>query len=139
MPTKAVLIALILGSSAPGPLLAGPLARFSYSVELAAAMNLRYGPPGGMNPAAPRFVVDETRGRDTAGPLLLGAIQALIRAFPGCGNRQLPFAYAYGEAADERIVVFNQKTMHAPECPAIAAVAVSTASAAVTVRSFPEL
>jgi hypothetical protein len=131
---KAILIALLLGLGAAAQL-GDPLARFSYSGDLAQRMN-------GANAAhasagTPRFVVDGAQGRGLAGAQLLGAIQSLIRAFPGCGNRELQFAYAYGEAPAAYTIAFSQATKRAPECPATVTVAVST-SGTVTVRSSPD-
>jgi len=134
---KTILVAVLLAASAAAPL-SDPFARFVYSVDLAQRMNTVYA--AGQSPGAdtPRFIVDETQGRDLADARLIGAIQALIRAFPGCGNRQLQFAYAYAETADTRIVAFAQSEKRAPECPATAAVAVSKLTDRVTVRSFPD-
>jgi hypothetical protein len=130
------LIAVLLAASAAA--LDDHFARFVYSADLAQRMNAVYaaGQPPGAD--TPRFVVDEAQGRDLADARLVGAIQALIRAFPGCGNRQLQFAYAYAETSDTRIVALAQSDKHAPECPATAAVAVSKLNNTVTVRSFPD-
>jgi hypothetical protein len=131
---KTSVIVLVLGLSAAAQL-ADPLARFSYSADLARRMNAVDATQP--NTGAPRFVVDDARGRELAGAQLLGAIQSLIRAFPGCGNRELQFTYAYGEAPKTYVIAFSQTTKRAPECPATVTVTVST-SGAVTVRSSPQ-
>jgi hypothetical protein len=130
---KAVLIAGMVVTSAATPL-ADPLARFSYSSDLAQQMNAAYGAV-----PAPLFVIDDTRGRERGDPHLLGAIQALIRTFPACGNRQLQFAYAYGEDATTSFIAFSQAAPRLPKCPGRAVVALSNVSSAVTVRSFPDV
>ena len=110
-----------------------PYARFSYSGELARRMNtaLALG-------RQEVFVIDGVRGRELVAARLLGAVQSLIRVFPGCGNRQLQFAYAYGETPGANFVAFSQTAVRAPECPATALISFSTSTTAVTVRSFPE-
>ena len=130
---KSILIVLLLGAAAAQ--LPDAFARFSYSSELARRLNAREGAGADM----PRFVIDDAQGRELADRRLIGAIQSLIRAFPGCGNRQLQFAYAYGEAPDALVVAFSQTVKRAPECPAIATVSLSKSSTAVTVRSFPDI
>ena len=123
----AVLLAFAFAS------LADPLARFSYSAGLAERMNAAHGGQS----SAP-FIVDDVRGRELADKHLLDAIQALIRTFPACGNRQLKFDYAYGEDSTANFVAFSQIGDRAPKCPGTAVVSLSTISTAVTVRSFPE-
>ena len=130
---KAFLVASMLLAGAVAPL-GNPLARFSYSAVLAQQMNTVYGAT-----QAPLFVMDDTRGRELGDPHLLGAIQALIRVFPACGNRQLQFAYAYGEDATTHFIAFSQTAPRAPKCPGTAVVSISNASSAITVRSFPEV
>ena len=127
---KPILAALLIAASAAAPSV-DPLTRFSYSADLAQRMNQRYG---GMA----TFLADDVRGRELGAPVLLGAIQGLIRVFPACGNRQLQFAYAYGEDESAHLVAFSQTGERAAKCPATAVVALSPASGAVTVRSFPE-
>jgi len=128
---KASLIVALLGLSALAQL-ADPFARFSYSGDLARRSNA-----ADAGADAPRFIVDDVKGRELAAAQILGAIQSLIRAFPGCGNRELQFAYAYGETPASRVIAFSQATKRAPECPATVTVALSP-SGAVTVRSAPE-
>jgi hypothetical protein len=110
-----------------------PMARFSYSTNLAQQMNTAHG----VQPAR-LFVVDDARGRELGDPHLLDAIQALIRVFPACGSRKLKFTYAYGSDATNNFVAFSQVGDRAPKCPGTALVSLSTVSNAVTVRSFPE-
>lgn len=127
---KAVLALVILVAAAAWPL-GDPLARFSYSPDLAQRLNQRQD-------AATAFLVDDIRGKEFGGAVLLDAIHALIRAFPACGVRQLRFAYAYGQTADAHVVAFGQAGERAPKCPAITIVKLSPTSGAVTVRSLPE-
>jgi hypothetical protein len=129
---KTLLVASMLLASAVAPL-GNPLARFSYSTSLAQHMNAAYG---AVQPSL--FVMDDARGRELGDPFLLGAIQALIRVFPACGNRQLQFAYAYGADDTTHFIAFSQTGQHLPKCPGTAVVSLSSVSNAVTVRSLPE-
>ncbi len=129
---KSIWIVLMLSAAAQLP---DAFARFSYSSDLARRLNARES----AGADTPRFVTDDAQGRERADRRLIGAIQSLIRAFPGCGNRQLQFAYAYGEAPDALVVAFSQTVKRAPECPATATVSLSKLSTAVTVRSFPDI
>ena len=125
MLAAAALIAYALGA------LGDPMARFSYSAPLAERMNLLQGAPS-------LYVVDDARGRELADRHLLDAIHALIRVFPACGNRQLQFAYAYGEDATSKFLAFARGDAAVPKCPRTAVVSLSNSSGAVTVRSLPE-
>jgi hypothetical protein len=127
---KAALAAAILVAYAVAAV-SDPFARFSYSTPLAQQLNAGSG-------AAPLFIVDDARGRELADRHLVAAIQALIRVFPACGNRQLQFAYAYGQDATSHLVAFSQPGAPAPKCPRTAVVSLSNVSPAVTVRSLPE-
>src|SRR5690349_11956457 len=121
--------ALLASAAAP---LSDPMARFSYSAALAERMNARFGN------ANTTFVSDDTQGRELSSPVLLSAIQALIRVFPACGNRQLRFGYAYGQDATSHLVAFAQEGVPAAKCPPTALITIAPDSGAVTVRSFPQ-
>lgn len=121
----AALIVFAVGS------LGDPMARFSYSAPLAERLNRTQGAPS-------LYVVDDVRGRELADRHLLDAFQALIRVFPACGNRQIQFAYAYGEDASSKFIAFAQGDAPAPKCPRTAVVSLSNSSGAVTVRSLPD-
>lgn len=127
---KAALAAGALLAYAVGTL-GDPFARFSYSASLAQQLNAGPG-------VASFYVVDDTRGRKLADSHLVDAIQGLIRVFPACGNRQLQFAYAYGEDATSRFIAFAQDDEVAPKCPRRAVVSLSSVTGAVTVRSLPQ-
>jgi hypothetical protein len=128
---KSILLAAALLAFAAAPL-SDPMARFSYSTALAERMNARLG-----NAADTMFVSDDAQGRELSRPLLLSAIQALIRVFPACGNRQLRFGYAYGQDATAHLVAFEEEGASATKCPP-ALVTIAPDSGAVTVRSFPQ-
>jgi len=127
---KTILAAIVIAAIVAAPS-GDPLTRFSYSADLAQRMNQRYA-------GTATFLTDDNRGRKLTAPVLLGAIQGFIRVFPACGNRQIEFAYAYGEDDSAHLVAFSQTGERAANCPATAVVALSPASGAVTVRSFPE-
>lgn len=125
----AILAVVLALASATAPL-GDPLARFSYSPSLAERMNDRLG-------TGTSFQTDEAQGREQGAPLLLAGIQALIRTFPACGNRQLQFAYAYGQDATAHVLVFDRTSEATSKCPATTVVTLSP-SGLVTVRSLPE-
>jgi len=129
---KAIFAAVMLLAAAASPL-GDPMARFSYSAPLAERMNTHDS-----NAGLPLFFADDAKGRELGDRHLLDAIQALIRVFPACGNRQLQFAYAYGEDATTQFFAFSQPGVRAAKCPGTAVVSLSPTSGAVTVRSLPE-